>query len=83
MSRIFLIAAIVYQKFCDNSLQLNKIISILADIRLEEINILEKEFLRIIEYDLYITDEEHQEYVDALIKFFEDQENDSRILMAI
>jgi hypothetical protein len=55
---------------------LNRDISRILGICTQELIILEREYLRLIDYDVYVSQEEYDEYLGGLKKFFEDEAND-------
>lgn len=60
----------VVNKFFSDDYFLNSSVAQLAGMSLQELNMLEQEFLRIIDYDLFVSPEEYNDYLDGVHDFF-------------
>lgn len=65
-----MVATVIVNKFFSDDYFLNSSVAQLAGMSLQELNMLEQEFLRIIDYNLFVSPEEYNEYLDGLHDFF-------------
>lgn len=63
-------------KFLTDEFMLNSSFSAITGLPLSEINLLEREFLDIIDYNLVVDATEYQEYLSGLTAFFKDGNRD-------
>lgn len=68
--RLVVVATIVINKFYSDDYFLNSSVAQLAGMTLDELNMLEQEFLRILDYDVFITPDEYNQYLEGLNAFF-------------
>jgi len=69
------VCALILRKFNSDDSIFNSDISLILGIHIQELNLLELEFLRLMDYDIVVTEEEFEQYGEALKQFFADQKN--------
>lgn len=80
-----LTAVLIVQKMYNDCYWGNKSIARVGGVQLEDLNTMEEQFLDIIDYDVYIKEDEYQLYQDKLKNFFEEpmEENKYRVIQNI
>ena len=64
------VAIMIVSKFYSDKFYLNHTVGEITGLEVSEVNILELEFLRILDFDIRVSNDEYDEYFEGLTKFF-------------